>query len=88
MINWKIDNQEASWIGEIVDRAERLGLVADRMTSVMDITATHLNGCSLKLVDMLQGADLDFAHDFAGIARHVDRDTGQLTDCFVPRFAS
>lgn len=27
-------------------------------------------------------------HDIAGIMRHIDRNTGKLTRCFMPRCAS
>ncbi len=53
----------------------------------MDITATHANCCPLRLADLLDANDADFAHDVFGIARHLDRSTGKLTGMFVPRFA-
>jgi hypothetical protein len=31
--------------------------------------------------------DFDFAHDIYGIMNRVDRTTGKLTDCFLPRCA-
>lgn len=86
-INWRITEEDTTLIGGIVDRAEGAGLVADRMASVMDITAVHSNGCPLKLAELLSGADFDFMHDFTGIARHIDRTTGKPDDCFLPRFA-
>jgi hypothetical protein len=30
--------------------------------------------------------DFNFAHDIMGIHRHIDRNTGVLTECFSPRF--
>jgi len=53
----------------------------------MDITACHCNGCPLKLGDLLQADDFNFAHDVFGIRRNLDRDSGQLGDCFLPRFS-
>lgn len=53
----------------------------------MDITATHANGCPLKLAELLAADDFNFSHDVAGIYRHLDRTTGKLLDCFLPRFA-
>lgn len=53
----------------------------------MDITACHCNGCELDL-RKLNEAPLDtFLHDVLGINRHIDRNTGQLTDHFLPRCA-
>ena len=53
----------------------------------MDLIACHLNGCELDLVKLLEAPAFDFAHDIAGITRHLDRTTGQLGDCFLPRCA-
>ena len=53
----------------------------------MDIVAVHANGCPLKLNDLLESDDFNFAHDVFGIGRHLNRETGQLEDCFLPRFA-
>lgn len=53
----------------------------------MDLTATHLNGCPLDLDALLAMDDSNFLHDVAGIRRHLDRRTGQLTGEFRPRCA-
>lgn len=54
----------------------------------MDITAAHANGCPLRL-DALREADLvNLAHDIGGIRRHLNRLTGELEGCFVPRYAA
>ena len=58
-------------------RAEGLGLIKrnySRMTCVMDITATHLNGNPLRLAALLAADDFNFMHDVCGIARHLNRD--------------
>ena len=31
--------------------------------------------------------DFHFIHDYAGILRHVEPFTGELMDCFLPRYA-
>lgn len=65
-------------IGEYLD---------DKTTIIMDINATHSNGCPLRL-GMFEGSnDPDFIHDILGIRRHINRKTGRLEDCFTPRFA-
>lgn len=53
----------------------------------MDVTATHCNGNPLRLADLLKADDFNLLHDISKIARHLDRETGQLTDCFRPRFS-
>src|SRR3990167_3709480 len=60
----------------------------DFQSACMDITATHSNGCPLKLGELLVADDFNFSHDVFGIRRYIDRDTGELTRCFVPRFAA
>ena len=44
------------------------------------------NACSERLRDLLAADDLNFIHDVFGIAGLLDRRTGQLGDCFSPRF--
>lgn len=53
----------------------------------MDITAAH-NKCRLNLAQLLKANEPDFAHDVFGIVRHLDRNTGELLDCFIPRCAT
>lgn len=53
----------------------------------MDISVCHLNGCPLDLGALLSANTSDFAHDLFGILHHIDRKTGELKDCFIPRFA-
>jgi hypothetical protein len=53
----------------------------------MDITAAHLNGNPLRLEALLAADDFNFVHDVFGIRRHLDRKTGKLGDCFLPRFS-
>jgi hypothetical protein len=51
----------------------------------MDITATHLNGTPLDLDKFLKFDSPDFGHDIYGIMRFIDRNTGKLTNGFLPR---
>lgn len=53
----------------------------------MDLEATHSNGCPLDFQKLLDAPEFDFVHDIGGIKRHLDRKTGALRDCFVPRCA-
>lgn len=53
----------------------------------MDITAVHCNGRPLRLRELYLADDFNFSHDVFGIHRHLDRETGELGWCFVPRFA-
>lgn len=58
-----------------------------KLELTMDITAAH-KACPLDLDAMSTTADIgQMLHDVCGIYRHLDRDTGKLTGCFLPRFA-
>jgi hypothetical protein len=90
--SFDISREEHEIIQKIVDRAigaaREAGIRVDRMTMLMDLTATHANGMPLRLVSLLEAESFDFNHDVFGISRHINRQTGQLEDCFVPRFAA
>ncbi len=52
----------------------------------MDLTAVHLNICKLRLDELLNADEFNFAHDILGIRRHLNRQTCELERCFIPRF--
>ena len=87
-LKWRIPKGDDLLIEEIVLRArkEYPSAVVDTRSLAMDITATHANGCRLKLYELLMADDFNFVHDVFGIARHLDRTTGKLMDHFLPRF--
>lgn len=89
--NWNVTKEDAITISAIVHRAHKLaeknGKEFDHLNLVMDITACHLHGCPLKLKELLIAPQFDFSHDVFGIACHIDRETGKLTNCFLPRYA-
>lgn len=82
-IKWKISVEDAAMVSRIVQRAN---LMTCDPQLHMDITACHNNGCPLDLEKLFAADDLDFAHDVFGIARHIDRDSGRVGGCFLPRF--
>jgi hypothetical protein len=59
----------------------------DKAGVTMDLNAAHANGCPLDFQKLLDFPDFDFFHDVYGIARHIDRETGRIGDCFLPRCA-
>ena len=72
---------------KIVERAERMGLFAGtRCTAMMDVGFAHaqFNMC---LQMWLDADDENFAHDFCGIHRHINRETCRVEDFFLPRYA-
>ncbi len=61
---------------------------SSRLELSMDLTACHANGCPLDLDGLLTADKSDFLHDVLGIMARIDRSTGQLTECFLPRYAA
>lgn len=91
MISFDATKAEALVILEIAERWQRMarqyGHDRDKLHVIMDVTAVHANGTPLRLDDLLAADDFNFMHDLAGIENYLDRDTGQLTGCFLPRFS-
>lgn len=58
----------------------------DQLSILMDIQAAHMT-CPLRLQALLDADEFNFWHDVGGIHRHLDRETGEIGDCFLPRFA-
>lgn len=91
MVSFKVSRLDFEVIRDIAERAAiiaaRARLQYSRMDAQMDITAVHANGSPLRLFDLLGADDGDFAHDVLGIRRNLNRTTGQLEHCFVPRYA-
>lgn len=57
----------------------------DPLSLQMDLIACHANGCPLDFQRILDADDFNFAHDVFGISRHINRETGELQNCFLPR---
>lgn len=90
MVNWHTSKEEHRLLTQVADRAVALAFsmgVTYAMTDcLMDLTACHANGMRLDLRGLLGAAPGDFGHDVFGIRRHINRETGKLQDCFVPRY--
>lgn len=93
-INFDVSRSDMDMIAKILDRAGSLNLIGtepnhnDRLALMMDLQATHSNGCAMDFAKMLAADDFNFTHDFCGIHRHIDRTTGKLTGWFLPRCAA
>lgn len=89
-VSFDVSRDDAALIERITGRAVRLyakhGQKIDGLSMLMDVTATHANGCPLKLAELADADDFNFAHHIGGIFRHLDRETGHLGGCFLPRF--
>lgn len=60
---------------------------SSRLEVSMDITACHCVGCPLDLEGLLTAKPSDLIHDVAGIIANINRETGELENSFVPRYA-
>lgn len=90
MIRFDITTAESRIVQDILDRAEHYGFIRtsdERLSANMDIVATHANGCPLDFARWVDADAFNFAHDLAGITKHLNRSTGRLTGHFRPRFA-
>lgn len=86
MINWSsINKTDDEIIDKIAGRA-CLDFGLRKVNVSMDIMACHISN-PLKL-DELVNADVEnFAHDILGIRENLNRKTGELENCFLPRYS-
>lgn len=90
-VSFETTREEDKLIGAIVDRAmkvfENAPRCPNRMSLTMDLSATNANGCPLDFAKLLAFDVFNFTHDIVGIMKHINRTTGKLENCFVPRCA-
>lgn len=88
-VSFDTTKEEAQLIRRIVERArpifERQGVPFNVQDRMMDLAATHANGCPLDFQKFLDFDDFNFSHDFVGIFNCLNRDTGRLERHFLPR---
>jgi hypothetical protein len=88
MINWeKASNKDYIVVKKISNRAwQKVNhLYKNKLDLEMDIIATHVSGCKLNLEKFLGFDEFNFYHDIYGIYDNLDRTTGELQNCFLPR---
>lgn len=74
---------------KLAQRAEGMGIYnGERSTLLMDIESAD-NAFNLRLDDLLNADDENFAHDIVGIVNNIDRSSFPATEfnLFVPRYA-
>ena len=86
-VSFDMTDSERSFCSEIAARSRKLGNRRPKMDIAMDVAATHCNGCPLRLEDLLAADDFNFCHDIGGVARHLNRSTGKLSQEFSPRYS-
>ena len=71
---------------EIAKRAEKMKIYnGERFTLLMDLEHAD-NVFNLRLEDLLNADNFNFAHDVVGIVNNINRDTKDF-GLFVPRYA-
>jgi len=87
MVKFNCTKEEYEAIVKIVLRAEEEGLFSkkERLSNMMDLEACHSNGCLLDFNKLLGFPKFDFAHDLIGIHNNINRKTGIIENCFLPR---
>ena len=95
MIHWdKARGAAFDGAGRVIDRAKRDDALApyfndprSEQNILMDFVAADI-ACRIDFDRLIAARRGDFVHDFAGIYQHLDRRTGELGGCFVPRSAA
>ena len=83
----EIEDALLSIVPRVEAIARRAGFPFDAMGLRMDLLAVHNGGCPLDFERLAAADDGNLGHDVFGIVRHIDRETGALGGCFVPRHA-
>lgn len=90
-INWKLSKRDQEIVAAIAKRAlpllRRAGHELSAQHVEMDVIATH-RIIGLRLLDLAATDDANFGHDLLGIVRYLDRETLEMKDFFIPRFAA
>lgn len=85
-VSFDIAMEDLAHVEKIVDRAMKINPDLDRQDLMMDLTATHCNGCELDLDRLANDFDdFNLMHDVYGISAHINRTNGKLERCFLPR---
>jgi hypothetical protein len=63
------------------------GKNVDALSLNMDIEKCHTDNFKLDLDGLLNADNFNFFHDVVGIHNNLNRQTGKIENCFVPRFS-
>lgn len=84
-VKFNADAEDTDLIVKIAQRVASLHPEFDVIKVSLDLESTHCNGHLLNLKKLLEFEDDNFWYDIYGILSHVDRKTGKLKDCFLPK---
>lgn len=90
-VSFSVSREDQRLITRCVARACDLGLIFNedesRISLNMDLCAAKAQGCNIDFQKLLGFDSFNFSHDISGIRRHMNRRTGKLMNCFLPRAA-
>ena len=90
-VSFDVSEEDRALIADIVERAVAEGLVEDapdaREWLRLDLSTCKAQGCDIDFARLLGFGPFSFSHDIQGIINTLDRDTGRLMWCFIPRSA-
>ena len=69
-------------ISRVAKRAKKIDPLKDYLTIVMDIECCYQD---IDIDKLLSFDEFNFIHDVFGIYNHINRKTGELENCFLPR---
>lgn len=92
-VSFEIPESAEEHVDRIIQRVEGLCRenkmeVPDLLSLRMDLMACHANGTPLDWERLSAADPFNLGHDVFGIMKHMDRETGQLTGHFRPRFTA
>ncbi|MBS7576951.1 MULTISPECIES: hypothetical protein [unclassified Enterococcus] len=83
-----MNREKMNLISEIVERAEKEGLLLfDRIGLIIDLKLA-VKHFDLKLNDLLNADSENFTHDIVGIQNNIDRENKIFDSMFLPRFSN
>jgi hypothetical protein len=84
----QVSPEDTKLIHQIAKRAYQ-ELKVDPLSLVIDLRTVHAHGNPLRLQEMLavEANNPKFVHDIYGIRHYLNRETGELTEYFTPRFS-
>jgi hypothetical protein len=86
-IDWtKTTKEEYALISKIIERTKNMDSSIFESDLGMDLAAVN-SICSLDFEKLLDFHKSDFMHDIYGIRKNINRETGELQNCFLPRCA-
>lgn len=84
----ELELDELELIINIVERASKLNIIEhSKETLTLDIVIADKE-FDLRLEQLLNADDFNFAHDIVGIQNNIDRANMRMAGIFVPRYAS